>query len=727
MASKAQQIEFLLAQVRADGVALIDGTATFYEAGTADTLKPVYLDRDKTTPAANPYTLDGNATAQLYGDGLYKVVIKSSSGAVKYDRDNLCFKSQDINGTYISSYASLTAAIAAIGPTPTKLIIDSATTCTSNTTVPTTIEIEVTVEGSITQGTYSLAINGPFSAPLKQVFAGNGAVTFGVGSVEKVYPQWWGAKGDNSNDDTTAIQSALAAVNGIGGLVWLPKGTYKCTAPILIYKKTILEGEGKYTSKLSFTHTGDGIQSTWPINSSTAVWIALKNIGLVSTNALSTGGGFVDVGGSYLDLESVYIEGFKHGVIFDQTEIATIRECHFNSQSTGGIWLLNGATHTPGANKGFTNNIRIQNNQFNASGSSINIIDDGGATHLISGNNFNAGAFGLRVANAIGLTIHTNEIEAHTNKAILFTGTTNGGDYVGGPEGFTIENNTITDILAVQVVLEECHNGRISNNFTGQATASFISYDNPNKASGVKIYGNSKLITGTYRTAAPFVASNANADLVNENEQEAATYAAAGLSAGVNTVTPASIEGIHPGTRLYAINEDGTNGEHVLVDGITATTFTATFASAKVANWLIYGKNGIETGTWTPVLVGSSTPGTQTYTVQAGKYRKDGNCVTLTGQIEISAKDVTTAGAVQITGLPFRNANIAGNTGVAHVAQFKGFTFPAGYPILAGTIAVNDNKIGLIRSGSANAPSTVQATEIAAPITLIFSATYFTY
>ncbi len=88
--SYAKQIDFLLSQVRNSVGSLAGGTITFYAAGTTD-LKTIWLDRDKASEAANPYTLDANGTAHLYADGIYKVVIKNSAGSTIYTRDYLYF------------------------------------------------------------------------------------------------------------------------------------------------------------------------------------------------------------------------------------------------------------------------------------------------------------------------------------------------------------------------------------------------------------------------------------------------------------------------------------------------------------------------------------------------------------------------------------------------------------------------------------------------------------
>lgn len=52
----------------------------------------------------------------------------------------------------------------------------------------------------------------------------------------------YGAVGDGSTDDTAAIQDALNA--GAGGIVYLPKGVYRCTATITVPPGTIFQGEG---------------------------------------------------------------------------------------------------------------------------------------------------------------------------------------------------------------------------------------------------------------------------------------------------------------------------------------------------------------------------------------------------------------------------------------------------------------------------------------------------
>ena len=65
----------------------------------------------------------------------------------------------------------------------------------------------------------------------------------------------YGAVGDNVNDDTNAINNtiALAASNG-GGIVFIPKGNYKTTGPIIGGDKVSIIGEGAANTYIRANH-----------------------------------------------------------------------------------------------------------------------------------------------------------------------------------------------------------------------------------------------------------------------------------------------------------------------------------------------------------------------------------------------------------------------------------------------------------------------------------------
>ena len=93
----------------------------------------------------------------------------------------------------------------------------------------------------------TVTINGAFEAGLYQVFdtSAGGTIAFGPGAVERVLPQWWGAKGDGATDDAAAIQSMIDAIEAAGGGVcYLPPGTYLVGSTIELKDGVTLQGSG---------------------------------------------------------------------------------------------------------------------------------------------------------------------------------------------------------------------------------------------------------------------------------------------------------------------------------------------------------------------------------------------------------------------------------------------------------------------------------------------------
>ncbi len=87
----------------------------------------------------------------------------------------------------------------------------------------------------------TLTINGGMEADPYQIFScsGPGKVVFGPGSIAAVFPEWWGAQGDEVTDDTAAIQSALTA--GAGKAVcFSPAHRYKVISALTVSANTNL-------------------------------------------------------------------------------------------------------------------------------------------------------------------------------------------------------------------------------------------------------------------------------------------------------------------------------------------------------------------------------------------------------------------------------------------------------------------------------------------------------
>jgi hypothetical protein len=184
-----------------------------YEAGTA-TLKNIWQDEDKTTPLAQPFISDSTGYFNFYADGRYKTVIKDTADVTLHTLDDweitgdqsLIFETSHGTSLPSATNAKKFMMFAKHGATE---ILDS-------------VHILHGVDG-----------------------ATEWAKLWGV-NIRNV--EFYGAVGDGSTDDTTAIQDAIDAASS-GQVVYLPANTYKITAALTISDKTI-------------SFVGDGIGST---------------------------------------------------------------------------------------------------------------------------------------------------------------------------------------------------------------------------------------------------------------------------------------------------------------------------------------------------------------------------------------------------------------------------------------------------------------------------------
>lgn len=139
-----------------------------------------------------------------------------------------------INGHRSSDYASLSAAITAIGSTSCTLIIDTNQTVSTNVTIPSTCSVIVQKGAIITvASSKTLTITGPLYAGDYQIFSGTGAVS----GLKRINAKWFGAVGNYNGldgtgaDDTTALQAAFTTWDAETELI-IPAGYYKITSPI---------------------------------------------------------------------------------------------------------------------------------------------------------------------------------------------------------------------------------------------------------------------------------------------------------------------------------------------------------------------------------------------------------------------------------------------------------------------------------------------------------------
>jgi hypothetical protein len=109
----------------------------------------------------------------------------------------------------VSDEADLRAKLAAIGASNATLVIAKPIPIAADLAIPSNVALSFKRAGQLQPavGT-TLTINGPIEAGLWHIFDGDGTVT-GSPKIEYVYPEWFGAVGDDTTNDLDSIQKSL--------------------------------------------------------------------------------------------------------------------------------------------------------------------------------------------------------------------------------------------------------------------------------------------------------------------------------------------------------------------------------------------------------------------------------------------------------------------------------------------------------------------------------------
>jgi len=180
---------------------------------------------------------------------------------------------------------------------------------TDNVTVDSTVTIKFSNAAKISIATAkTFTINGKLEAGLSQIFSGAGTVVIAKGGVEKIVPQWWGAVGDGTADDTVAIQSALTCAGLKTKHVYLPPGIYKTTAPLVLNYGSVLEGAGKSDiTTIKVTGGGNGIEVNRVADTAIYEGAKLSDFRIYSTTTPVAGVGILITADRSVDVRDVWI------------------------------------------------------------------------------------------------------------------------------------------------------------------------------------------------------------------------------------------------------------------------------------------------------------------------------------------------------------------------------------------------------------------------------------
>jgi parallel beta-helix repeat protein len=146
---------------------------------------------------------------------------------------------------------SLAAILATVGSARAHVELPAGHTylvCT-DLTIPSTVTLSAR-HGAVVRvlANKTVTINGVLSAGPYRIFDGDGSVT-GTFAGQSVYPQWWGAVGDGTTDDTLALNRALACTR-----IRMPAGTYLISSTLELPDGTSLKGEAPDCGYIDWTN-----------------------------------------------------------------------------------------------------------------------------------------------------------------------------------------------------------------------------------------------------------------------------------------------------------------------------------------------------------------------------------------------------------------------------------------------------------------------------------------
>lgn len=186
------------------------------------------------------------------------------------------------------------------------------------------------------------------SVPFAQVPAGTPVHNVNANWATDHGSQVYNALGYPGSDIGAQVNAATAASPATGGIVFIPAGSYTYSTPIVLNKPVWLTGSGAYSTRLTYTGSGNGIRVTG-LNDSPFRNAGIRGIYLSGTSSAANGIHQIDsIGVTYNDVSIVGFSGatascvlFDNHALFNErfyVEDVTTERCtnHFRFVRTGG-------------------------------------------------------------------------------------------------------------------------------------------------------------------------------------------------------------------------------------------------------------------------------------------------------------------------------------------------------------------------------------------------------
>ena len=226
------------------------------------------------------------------------------------------------------------------------IIVSNIQTVSNDLTISANRVLQVIKGGKIkVEKGATLTINGPFMAGMYQAFDSVGTVKFAGNYGIEVYPQWFGALGNGSNDDTSAIQSAIDSLftneeDVTGGIVKLPRGKYLITNTLIVDSKKdthldsiTIQGVGKTSSKIICRMTSNNMNG---IEFRASIYSAIKDLSISG----APNNGIIFKGPIYSQIKVDNVKSSKNGgagFFFERGHTFQISNCFAKSNKGNGF------------------------------------------------------------------------------------------------------------------------------------------------------------------------------------------------------------------------------------------------------------------------------------------------------------------------------------------------------------------------------------------------------
>lgn len=636
--------------------------------------KAAYWDAAMTISAAQPirtnsgYPVRSGSPARVYVDGDYSIRVNNKNGTLVYSAPAATERVDSLS----VSYDSITAQDVFDSVRP----MANYTALRSYTGRATSVRIAQT------------GLAGFFARDASDATSADNGGTIIVDALgrrwkrlysEAVNVRWFGAIGDGSSNDTSAIQSAV----NFAPDVYIPSGVFICDI-VNIHAGTTIHGDGPTSIiKQSSSFSGGSAGSIYANSGSSGAQldgITIRDIRIEGNN-----------------IESPTFSEFKHLVSLNGVKNAIIDRVQFVGFQGDGLYVGSGINsgderHNSnfivedclfdGVNKENRNGVSvidcdgllIQGSVFTRCTKStmpgpIDIEPDANAFHVIkdikvSKNKFfdvggGVGAISVYLPGIIyttapcGFIISDNYLETSSSNGFSFNYAVTGGvTELTSNFGIRVHDNVFKDTNCPLAVFNAKDAVVSENSFIGSVKGAIIGYNTGNEnVIDTSISKNLFYNCGGSDSGGLVVFKSSRVSIDNNTFKDCGS----GVSGASNAID------FNSGSSSYVFIENNVivspSGKTLIAvakeTGHTLTPTTNSFIGNVIGSGISVGnfdstENDIAESSYTPVITGSSVAGSGTYSAQYGRWRRIGKIVFFRVKIAVNSGH-TGSGIIQVT------------------------------------------------------------------------------